>query len=273
MNNNKPPVLYREMTFERASIDESTRVATLSFSSEAPVIRQSWFAGEWTEILRHEPSAIDMARLRDMGVLLYMHSSFSPIGSIMEPYLDENKRKCMAKARFDTDPQSDLVFQKVLSGTLRGVSVGYRVLDDDWEVVKDGKMSSCGRFAGPCEIANRWTPYEVSIVSLPADATVGVGRSNDISFEMSEYMANRMAEAIAERILVNIPFEIPPVVPPVTTEPQREQQLTKEPPAGQDAPPGQDPPPPEQEPQRSEPYSRLQVMRRKLDLISRVNAL
>jgi len=235
------------MTFERASIDEASRIATLSFSSEAPVARQSWFAGAWTEILRHEPNAIDMTRLRDLGVLLYMHSSFSPIGSITEPYLDEGKRKCIAKARFDTDPQSDLVFQKVLSGTLRGVSVGYRVLDDDWEVVKDGKMSSCGRFAGPCEIANRWMPYEVSIVSLPADATVGVGRSNDINFEMSEYMAGRMADAIAERIMKNIPFAIPKLETEET--------------------------PPKNEPQRSGIPTRIQIMRRKLDLISRVNTL
>lgn len=241
MSKNKPPVLYREMTFQRDAIDESSRIATLSFSSEAPVIRQSWFMGAWTEILRHETQAIDMMRLRDMGVLLYMHSSYSPIGSIMEPYLDESQRKCMAKARFDTDPQSDAVFQKVLSGTLRGVSVGYRVLEEDWEVVKDGKKSSCGRFTGPCEIANRWTPYEVSIVSLPADVTVGVGRSNETGFEMSEYMFGRMADVITERIMKNIPFEIPKK--------------------------------PEKEDERSEESGKLQIMRRKLDLISRIDTM
>jgi len=241
LSKNKPPVLYREMTFQRDAIDESSRIATLSFSSEAPVIRQSWFMGAWTEILRHETQAIDMMRLRDMGVLLYMHSSYSPIGSIMEPYLDESQRKCMAKARFDTDPQSDAVFQKVLSGTLRGVSVGYRVLEEDWEVVKDGKKSSCGRFTGPCEIANRWTPYEVSIVSLPADVTVGVGRSNETGFEMSEYMFGRMADVITERIMKNIPFEIPKK--------------------------------PEKEDERSEESGKLQIMRRKLDLISRIDTM
>ena len=38
-----------------------------------------------------------------------------------------------------------------------------------------GKQSSDGRFTGPCSIAKRWTPYEISIVSVPADPTVGVG--------------------------------------------------------------------------------------------------
>ena len=33
-----------------------------------------------------------------------------------------------------------------------------------------------GRFMGPCSIAKKWAPYEISIVSVPADPTVGVGR-------------------------------------------------------------------------------------------------
>jgi len=241
MKRERPPVLYREMAFDRAAVDEATRTATLSFSSEAPVVRSSWLFGQWTEILRHEPQAIDMERLSTIGVLLYQHSSYNPIGSLMQPSLDAAKRKCFCNARFDSDPESDKIFQKVLSGTLRGVSVGYRVMEEDWEVVKEGKKSSCGRFEGPCEIANRWTPYEVSIVSIPADATVGVGRDVGLNSEMTEYMFSRMADAVAERIVKNIPFTIPPT-PDV-------------------------PPPLEPEPKRGV-LGKIQIMRRKLDLIS-----
>lgn len=45
-----------------------------------------------------------------------------------------------------------------------------------WESVQNGKISKNGRFKGDCEIATKWAPYEVSIVSIPADASVGVGR-------------------------------------------------------------------------------------------------
>lgn len=38
------------------------------------------------------------------------------------------------------------------------------------------KQSADGRFTGPCSIARKWAPYEISIVSVPADPTVGVGR-------------------------------------------------------------------------------------------------
>ena len=57
------------------------------------------------------------------------------------------------------------------------MSVGYLV--DVWEDVAANKKSSDGRFTGPCSIATKWTPHEISIVSIPADPTVGVGRSQD----------------------------------------------------------------------------------------------
>lgn len=243
MKRERPPVLYREMAFDRAAVDEATRTANLSFSSEAPVVRTSWLFGQWTEILRHEPQAVDLDRLNSLGVLLYQHSTFNPIGSIMDAWLNEKERKCEAKVRFDTDLESDKVFQKVLSGTLRGVSVGYRVPEGGWEVVKEGKKSSCGRFTGPCEIANRWTPYEASIVTIPADATVGVGRAAVIDSEMSEHAFGRLADMVAERIIKNIPFAIPPAPPPEAQ-------------------------PPESEPERTGPSTKILVKRRKLELLS-----
>ena len=50
-----------------------------------------------------------------------------------------------------------------------------------------GGASADGRFAGPCMIARKWTPLEVSIVSVPADATVGVGRSDAGPPDLSVY--------------------------------------------------------------------------------------
>jgi hypothetical protein len=58
---------------------------------------------------------------------------------------------------------------------------------DAWEEVAAGKTSTDGRFTGPCQIARKWTPMEVSIVSVPADATVGVGRSDDGPPDLSMY--------------------------------------------------------------------------------------
>jgi HK97 family phage prohead protease len=83
----------------------------------------------------------------------------------------------MAEIEFDTDADAETIYQKVKNGTLKGVSVGYQV--DSWEEVMPNKTSADGRFSGPCSIARKWAPYEISIVSVPADPTVGVGRDMD----------------------------------------------------------------------------------------------
>lgn len=149
---------------------EDSRIVDLSLSSEEPYTR--WF-GE--EILSHDEGAIDLTRLQELGVMLFNHDRDSVIGKILSVELDKDERKLRASVQFDEDEESDKIYQKVKSGTLKGVSVGYVV--NVWEDVAEGATSTDGRFAGPCSVATRWTPYELSIVSIPADTTVGVGRS------------------------------------------------------------------------------------------------
>lgn len=139
----------------------------LSFSSEEPYKR---FWGK--EILDHNPAAVDLTRLNTIGVLLFNHNRDKVIGKINRAWI-ENKRG-MAEVEFDDDAESEVIFQKVRSGTLKGVSTGYRI--EVIEEVMANKVSTDGRFAGPCDVARQWMPYEISIVSVPADATVGVGR-------------------------------------------------------------------------------------------------
>ena len=139
----------------------------LSFSSEEPYER---FWGK--EILDHNPAAVDLTRLNTIGVLLFNHNRDKVIGKINRAWI-ENQRG-MAEVEFDSDEESEVIFQKVKSGTLKGVSVGYKI--GVIEEVMPGKISTDGRFNGPCDVAREWMPYEISVVSVPADATVGVGR-------------------------------------------------------------------------------------------------
>ena len=146
------------------------RKFTLSFSSEEPYDRR------WgTEILSHDEGAVDLTRLNTIGCVLYNHNRDKVIGKILSAKIEDNRG--IAEIEFDEDAESDVVYQKVASGTLKGVSVGYMV--EVWEDVAANKKSSDGRFTGPCSIATKWTPYEVSIVSVPADPTVGVGRNHE----------------------------------------------------------------------------------------------
>lgn len=139
----------------------------LSFSSEEPYER--WWG---TEILDHSEGAVDLIRINEIGCLLFNHNRDKVIGKINRAWI-ENARG-MAEVEFDTDDESELIYQKVATGTLKGVSVGYQI--DSWEEVMPNKQSADGRFTGPADIARKWTPYEISIVSVPADPTVGIGR-------------------------------------------------------------------------------------------------
>ena len=149
----------------------------LSFSSEEPYAR--WYG---TEILDHTAGCMDLSRLESIGVVLFNHKRDQVIGKVVKAWEEGGRGK--ATIAFDDDEQSEVIRKKVATGTLKGVSVGYSI--DTWEEVAAGKKSSDGRFTGPCYIAKRWTPLEISIVSVPADPTVGVGRGDGWEEETGE---------------------------------------------------------------------------------------
>lgn len=176
-----------QIVFKRED-DQDTRRRTISFSSEEPYRR--WFG---LEILDHADGAVDLSRLNDVGVLLFNHKTDVVVGKVIRAWVENHRG--MAEVEFDTDDEAEKIFGKVKSGTLKTTSVRYAV--DAWEEVVAGKTSADGRFTGPCQIARKWTPLEVSIVSVPADATVGVGRSDE-----AEPQADGL-EIYEKQILIN----------------------------------------------------------------------
>lgn len=159
----------RETTIDH--VDTDSRTVELSFSSETPYGR--WFGDE---ILCHDEECINLERFNNgLGTVLFNHDRDAVVGHIEKVWLEDNRGKALV--RFDTDEQSETIFQKVQSGTLQGVSVGYSI--KRYEVLDDkDSVSSNGRFKGPdTYVVTDWEPLEISVVSVPADATVGVGRS------------------------------------------------------------------------------------------------
>ena len=155
---------------------EGSRIVELSFSSEARV------AGWWyDEILIHTKDSVKLDRLNEMGVVLYNHNPHdvrNVVGKVLEAWVDEKDKKCRARVEFDTDEAAELVFQKVTSGTIRGVSVGYRVTR--WEQVDEDAVTTDG-FEGPALVAREWEAFEISFTLIPADPSVGPGRSIDMN--------------------------------------------------------------------------------------------
>lgn len=166
--------MFREISVGDVNFEGDSRTLTLSFASETPYER--WFG---PEVLCVDETAMNMQRFHDgVGCLLFNHDRDKVIGKIERAWLEDNR--AYADVTFDDDEFADSIFNKVKSGTLKGVSVGYRV--GEYTEVRIDEGYAQGRIKGPCYVASKWEPYEISIVSVPADTTVGVNRSlNDFN--------------------------------------------------------------------------------------------
>ena len=154
-------------TFHRvASLDyqanraaEDDRTFEFPFSSEEPVMR--WFG---REILSHAEGAVDLSRLNDGAPLLWNHDPDKVLGVIERGWNEEGRGR--VRVRFARNALAEEKLADVRDGILRNVSVGYAI-NEYKPLGEDGIL------------ATSWQPHEVSIVSVPADNSVGIGRSLD----------------------------------------------------------------------------------------------
>jgi HK97 family phage major capsid protein/HK97 family phage prohead protease len=145
---------------ELTTFDEvEDRTYEFPFSSEFPVAR--YFGNE---ILSHEANAADLSRLNDGAPLLFNHNTDRVIGVVEGARIDSKGRRGYARVRFSRNPFAQEILSDVKDGVLRNVSFGYSI--DKMEERGSGDF-----------VATAWAPYEVSIVSVPADKTVGIGRA------------------------------------------------------------------------------------------------
>lgn len=158
----KSKVLSREFSLDRAAVDADARTINISFSSEHPVER--WFG---REILDHDPASVDLGRLNDGAPLLLGHSWDDQVGVVESAQIDSDKVG-RATVRFGRSARAEEIFQDVIDGIRTKISVGYRIGEMVLEKQSDEE--------GDTYRATRWTPLEISLVPIPADPNVGVGR-------------------------------------------------------------------------------------------------
>lgn len=157
-----------QRTLEVRAVDAEARTVELAFSSEVEVER--WFG---MEVLDHGASSIRLDRLRDGGALLVDHNWSDQVGVVESVTVDADRRG-RAVVRFGRGARASEIFQDVQDGIRRHVSVGYRV-----------HAAVLAETRGETDVyrITDWEPFEISIVSVPADPTVGVGRSAEIPQE------------------------------------------------------------------------------------------
>ena len=172
--------LFRTFDLDRQSINEETRTITLAFSSEEPVQRNFGL-----EVLNHDSENVRLGRLNNRAPLLINHQQEPVIGVVERANIDSDKVG-RAIVRFGKSATATEIFEDVKDGIRSQVSVGYRI----HEMEKDNSSEES------LYRAVDWEPYEVSIVSIGADQTVGVGRSEELPINSIDERKSKMETEI-----------------------------------------------------------------------------
>jgi HK97 family phage major capsid protein/HK97 family phage prohead protease len=162
-------IVFRSLQLDQRAINKENRTAEFTFSSEIELERWRGVV----EVLSHAPDAVDMSRLSAGAPLLFNHDMDEYVG-VVESAVIGADRKGRCVVRFSESEDAEKVWRDVQAGILRNVSVGYRIHEVKLTEERDGI---------DVYTVTRWEPYEVSIVTVPADISVGIGRSVRSMFE------------------------------------------------------------------------------------------
>jgi HK97 family phage major capsid protein/HK97 family phage prohead protease len=185
--------ITREFTIERdALVDDESRTVSLAFASDKAI---DHYFGRL--ILSMDKKAMRTERLSNGAPLLLNHDWNDQIGVIEDFRIDGGIAR--ANVRFSRSARGEEIYQDVKDGIRKSVSVGFMVYELDLETEKKGES--------PIYRSNDWEPYEISIVSVPADISVGVGRSMPDPAQVSEVPQAR-AISIKEENNTMTPEEI-----------------------------------------------------------------
>ena len=156
-------VVYRTAEVTRMDDSEAENpTIELSFSSETPVER--WFG---SEILDHSAKSVKLERLNNKAPFLLDHDPASQIGVVERAEVSADK-KGRAVVKLSRSAKAQEIWQDIKDGIRTLISVGYRI--NEMKLEKETKTGDVYRVTD-------WEPMEISLVSIPADTAVGIGRA------------------------------------------------------------------------------------------------
>ncbi len=144
------------------AVDVKARTVDLSFSSEVEYER--WWG---IEILGHSAGEVRMGRLTNKAAALWNHNWDDQRGVVESARIDGDGFG-RATIRFSKSEDGEQLLQDCADGIVTKVSVGYMV--HGLKLIEERDRVDVYRVID-------WEPFEISLVSVPADDTVGVGRA------------------------------------------------------------------------------------------------
>jgi len=156
-------------SFQRALVTDfraagEERTIEFPFASEAPVER--YFG---MEVLSMDESAMDLSRLNDGAPLLFQHDPDRIVGVVERAYIKD--KRGYAKVKMANNDLGREMQELIKDGILRNVSFGYRINSMETDNSTDPITYR----------ATSYQPFEISLVTVPADQSVGIGRTLTIS--------------------------------------------------------------------------------------------
>ncbi|KAB2970328.1 phage major capsid protein [Zoogloea sp.] len=162
-------ILTREASVSLPTYSEAERTIEVAFSSEDPYPRPFGL-----EVLSHNPSDVDLTWINSgRAPLLLGHNTDDQIGVVLSARLDPD-RVCRAVVKFSQSEDATEILQDIKDGIRQNISVGYEYYNPRSVEIDGVKCIVCD-----------WMPYEISVVAIPADKTVGVGRSENINKDIA----------------------------------------------------------------------------------------
>lgn len=177
-----------DLNSSKGIIDEDKRLVELKFSSEEPYLR-----GFGYEIIDHKNMKMD--RLNNGATFLFNHDWDMPIGKVEKSWVEGNNG--YALIRFSKSKRAKDFWQDVKDGILTKISFGYEIL----KLTENGMKDNIPMFKAST------IPYEISLVTVPADDTVGISRSKkketeeeevEVEVESEEEVAEEVEEEVNE---------------------------------------------------------------------------
>jgi hypothetical protein len=174
--------VYRDISFAeppKLGEKEGLKTVEFSFASESPYVRLDYSRWEMIEeSLKCEASAIAGNRLQNGLIQFLWNHDIDAVRGVITS-IDWRGGRGYATAKLSRSPAAEQLYQDIKDEIIKGISLMYRVYE--YETLEKAVYAGTGwdaELISPEKVkAINWEIFEISAVSIPADATVGIGRS------------------------------------------------------------------------------------------------
>jgi HK97 family phage major capsid protein len=167
---------FRLITERAETVDSEKRIIKLSFSSDQPV--EHWFG---TVVLKHDEGCADLKRLNTAAPFLRNHDRHQRLGKVKRAWLENGKG--YAEVQITRNEIGNNFWRDYEDDCLIGTSFGFLI---------NSFNDALSDYKNDIYVTTDWTPFEITDESIPADTSVGVGRSLEDAQTISKTDAPQM---------------------------------------------------------------------------------